>query len=141
MKVEEPNPETVPRSGIDRVLAFTRHFQITETCSGKGPKIKRTREGGFTINPATLSKTAQDFVKACYEANLVQPLDWRIWSEEHGRDLKSETFIGSADLSTIIKMLTTHIRADRFCEGHILSAMKDGTILRILRRLEEISSQ
>ncbi len=49
-----------------------------------------------------------------------------------------EGFIEEADLLTIVKLLTSLIRGDRFCEGHLLSVMGDGTILRILNRLKQI---
>jgi len=85
-----------------------------------------------------LSDKASDFVTACYEENFVQPFDWTNWSNEHKPELNLEGFIEEADLLTIVKLLTSHIRGDRFCEGHLLSVMGDGTILKILNRLKEI---
>ena len=42
--------------------------------------------------------------------------------------------LASADLLTLRKLLTTHIRADRFTEGHLES----GHITAILRQLKQI---
>ena len=42
------------------------------------------------------------------------------------------------DATTIQKLLTTHSRADRFCEGHLASMFESGHIVAILWRLRAI---
>ncbi|MFW5792247.1 MAG: DUF6508 domain-containing protein [Desulfohalobiaceae bacterium] len=59
----------------------------------------------------------------------------------HQADLSDPAFIAQADIDRIIRLLTTHIRADRFCDGHLLSVLENGSIVRILTRLEQITSE
>lgn len=54
-----------------------------------------------------------DFVQACYDDNFVQ---------------------------SFVKLVTFHLRADRFTIGHLHSALGEGHIAKILRRLAEIGS-
>lgn len=140
---QEVNPDTISNEGIRRLLAFLPFFDHDGTNYGTGPVIAaaKSRKKAITIFPGTFSAKVSEFIKACYEENFVQPFDWGKWRERHEDDLASDAFVAKADITTIIRMLTVHIRADRFCDGHLLSVMKDGTIYRILRRLKEVHSQ
>jgi hypothetical protein len=42
---------------------------------------------------------------------------------------------------TLRKLLTTHVRADRFVEGHLAGVLESGHMLAILRRLKDIRQQ
>ena len=46
--------------------------------------------------------------------------------------------IDSADVVTLKKLFTTHVRKDRFCEGHLATMFENGHIVALLRRLKEI---
>lgn len=46
-----------------------------------------------------------------------------------------------ADERIVTALLTHVIRMDRFCEGALLEAFEDGTILRWLKRLREIDEE
>ena len=137
---KEPDIGEVTERGIKRILAFIPFFENPESHFGESPQLETAKSGELSITMATLSDTAERFVEACYEENFVQPFDWPVWSAEHQDEMSSEGLICTADITTTIKMLTSHIRADRFSEGHLLSVMKEGTILRILRRLDVIST-
>ena len=43
-----------------------------------------------------------------------------------------------ADSEPILKLLTTHVRKERFCEGHLAAMFEDGHIVALLRRLKVI---
>ena len=43
-----------------------------------------------------------------------------------------------ADLETIRKLLTLHVRKERFCEGHLLGMFESGHLTKLLRRLHAI---
>ena len=47
----------------------------------------------------------------------------------------------TADLTTLRKLLTTHVRADRFSEGHLAGVLQSGHIVAVLRRLRKIRDQ
>ncbi len=67
----------------------------------------------------------------------MQPFDWPAWADAHRGDLRSDEFIQNAGLETIVKLITIYIRSDRFNDGHLLSVLRDGTVLKILKRLED----
>ena len=88
-----------------------------------------------TVEPGDLDK----FVSTCYDESIVQSFDWPAWADRCGPDVTSAGFITEADIDTLRKLLTVHIRKDRFCEGHLLASSRDGTILRILERMKELN--
>ena len=141
MKDSELNASLVTTDGMRRLLSFLPLLSDRDAKHGDGPGIEVTRENTISILPATLSNTASSFVQACYDENFVQPFDWNEWSNRHETELREDAFIAQASISRIIRLLTTHIRADRFCDGHLLSVLEDGTIVRILDRLNAISSE
>ena len=48
--------------------------------------------------------------------------------------------IGEADLTDLVKLVTTHVRAERFITGHLADALDRGWILAILRRLTALAA-
>ena len=130
----------VTEDGVRRVLSFLAPLSGSGAKHGEVLK-SQIDEHAFPIPVILLSKTAYEFVQPCYDENFVQPFDWMEWSKKHEVELSSEAFTSRADLGRIIRLLTTHIRADRFCSGHLLSVIDDGTIVRILTRLKQLSSE
>jgi hypothetical protein len=43
-----------------------------------------------------------------------------------------------ADLLTLRKLLTLHVRGDRFVEGHLASVLESGHVTDILERMQQI---
>ena len=78
-----------------------------------------------------------NFLEALYENNFIQPFNWSNWDE--GKQLiDNSDLLDNASLQTLRKLLTTHVRADRFSEGHFAYMIETGHIVRILRRMAEI---
>ena len=73
--------------------------------------------------------------------NFIQEFDWTLWHDEAEKYQKYPELISGADLEIIIKLLTTHVRADRFCTGHLANMLDNGHLLQILQRLAEIKKE
>ena len=65
-------------------------------------------------------------------------VDWVQWQDVAVEYVDLPDKINSADVVTIKKLFTTHVRKDRFCEGHLAAMFKNGHIVALLRRLKEI---
>jgi hypothetical protein len=59
-----------------------------------------------------------------------EELEWR---------LKQIKLVASARLATCVKLITAHIRYERFCDGHLHSNFESGHLTAILRRLTELA--
>jgi hypothetical protein len=80
------------------------------------------------------------FMHACYENGIVLSFDWIAWSDEAHRYMNDPQLVMSAGLKTCMKLLTTHLRAERFCDGHLGEVLQSGHITAILRRLQQLST-
>jgi ADP-ribosyl-[dinitrogen reductase] hydrolase len=94
-----------------------------------------SREGSLPYFDYTAE--AIDFVKTLYANNFVQPFRWMDWVE--GTQLvDNPVLLGKTSLQTLRKLLTAHVRSDRFVEGHLGGTLESGHITLILQRLAEI---
>jgi len=71
--------------------------------------------------------------------NLI--FDYLKWVEETGNHQSNEfltdpDFVQTADLETLRKLMTTHIRTERFVEGHLKELFDNGYIANLMNRLE-----
>jgi hypothetical protein len=67
-------------------------------------------------------------------------LDYDYRPEEAARMLRDEGFINSAGFPEIKKMLTFCVRGERFSDGHWAEMIENGSIRRILERINELSA-
>ena len=80
-----------------------------------------------------------EFEQILYANDWVTPkFDWGEWQDVAEEYVDSPEKIKSADVVTVQKLLTTHVRKDRFCDGHLASMFENGHIVALLRRLKEI---
>ena len=119
-------------------MKYLPYFEEPNQHFGKSPSVK-TKDGVASIIPAVLARQTSQFVQACYDNGFVQGFDWPKWQKRAAQLLRDEeALFRTADLDMLVKLLTTHVRKDRFVDGHLLSVMKSGHIGRILRRLSEL---
>jgi hypothetical protein len=117
---------------IDTVLRYLPLFEAEDFAPGEW----QTQEGHlpyFLFSPAVSA-----FVKTLYEQAILLEFDWTSWREEAQRYRSDPSSLEQADLLTLRKLLTVHVRADRFVEGHLASMFEAGHMLAILRRLKQI---
>ncbi len=123
---------------VRALLKYLPYFERRGQSFGAPPGVSMEKGSGL-ITPAVLSWRASAFVKTCYDNGFVQGFDWPKWQNEAARLLRDEgEFFRTANLDTLVKLLTTHIRKDRFVDGHLLCVMESGHIGRILRRLRDL---
>ena len=119
---------------IDALLPFLDRFEEAGFSAGDW----KVDEGPF-VPWFNFDEIVMEFIQVLYDNDWVTPqFDWGEWQESARRYIESREMVESADAVTIQKLLTTHVRADRFCEGHLASMFENGHIIAILRRLKVI---
>ena len=81
------------------------------------------------------------FIGALNERGFVVPFDWPAWAEEGMAIQRDPARLAVADLSTIVRLCTMHVRADRLSEGHLAEAIDQGWLLAILDRLRALRDE
>jgi hypothetical protein len=118
---------------IDAILTFLDHFEAAGFSAGAW----ETPEGQFPW--FDFSEVVMEFHKALYDNGWVTPaFDWTEWQDSAKEFVDSPKKIERADVATIQKLLTTHSRKDRFCEGHLAAMFENGHIVALLRQLKVI---
>ena len=88
-----------------------------------------------------LAPEVSEFQSALYKQQIVIRFNWPDWKKEAQRYVSDPEALAGADLLTLRKLLTTHLRADRFIGGHLVSMLESGHIAAILRRLQSLREQ
>lgn len=118
---------------IDSILVFLDRFEAV----GFSAETRNTPEGptpSFAFDEVLL-----EFQQALYDNGWVTPsFDWTEWQDKAQEFVESPAKIKSADAKTIQRLFTTHVRKERFCEGHLASMFENGHVVALLRRLKTI---
>lgn len=77
-----------------------------------------------------------DLEKLLYKSKIIYSFNWPDWQDVAIRYYEDPTLIETADLDTVRKLLITHVRKDRFCDGHLGAMLHEGHLTAILHRLE-----
>ncbi len=133
--------KTVSKGEIDRILSFLPYFEERPKNAYKVGGGDEIRPGLFQMPFASYTSTVDDFIQALYESEFVQPFDWTEWQDEAEKYVQDPGLLDDAGLETIIKLFTTHVRKERFCDGHLGTMILNGHILRLLQRLEKLAKQ
>lgn len=123
----------VTQKQIDALLPFLDKFEAARFSAGEWHNEPR-QFPWFNFDEVVM-----EFVQALYDNEWVTPtFNWTKWQDSAKRYVESPELIDSADTTTIQKLLTTHARTDRFCEGHLAGMFENGHMVALLRRLRDI---
>jgi hypothetical protein len=124
---------TINARQIDAILPFLDQFEA----SGFSPGTWNSPSGQmpwFDHNEKVMA-----FLRVLYDHGWVTPsFDWTQWQDRAKEYVDSPDRIESADAETIQRLFTTHVRKERFCEGHLAALFESGHIVALLRRLPEL---
>ena len=134
------SPKPISPKSIDKLLKFLPIFEQKEYEFAKAEGGK-SEDGTTTLPYYVYSTEVLEFEKAMYDENFLYSFDWTKWQKQAEQLCADPEAVKSADLLTIRKLLTTHIRKERFCEGHLLLVLESGHINNILKRLKEIQEE
>ena len=132
------NNSDVPEIGrpqLDAVLKFLPIFERPGYVFGEW----HSPAGQFPYY--SMSREVLDFIQALSAQEIIFSFDWPSWQEEAVQYVSDPGAVERADLLTLRKLLTLHVRKDRFVEGHLAHMLEDGHITAVLRRLNKIREQ
>lgn len=131
----KPHPVT-----SEQIRAIVRFLPELETIAPENlARTIRTPEGTIVLGCVEYHPAVRRFEKACYENGFIQTFDWPAWARTARRYMRNPELVASARLSTCVKLITAHIRCERFCDGHLQVVLSSGHISAILRRLLQLA--
>jgi hypothetical protein len=73
-----------------------------------------------------------------YELGLISSFDWMSWPGT--QRYTAGTGIASARAAEAARLMTAIIRGERFCDGTVAEALRDGTLATVLARARKLST-
>lgn len=121
------------RKQIDALLPFLERF----TADGFSVGTWHTNPG--YLSSFEISESVTEFQQSLYEHGWIKSnFDWPKWQETAQEYVQHPEKVLSADVVTIQRLFTTHVRKERFCEGHLAEMFENGHIVALLQRLSKI---
>lgn len=129
-------PTGLTPQNIDAVLAARSFFE------NDGQDLYKRRTEPLAATPYVYSDELKRFLSILRNEGFVtSSFDWAEWRQEAQSYVDDPEKLKSADLATIQKLLTTHVRLDRFNGGHFAEMIENGHIVAVLDRLDEIRDE
>jgi hypothetical protein len=127
------SPDHTPSPAqIDALLAFLSTFERPDFVPSKVESLPG-------VSPYhVFAEELKQFHRAVFENGFVIEFDWRAWQEEALRHCEQPELLRGADLQLLRRLITFHVRAERFNEGHLPSLVESGYMAELLRRLREL---
>ena len=132
--------KTVTARQIEALLPFVRTFEIMGFQCGECPQSEPDSPHGSIIPGFGATDPVASFVAALHDHGWIEAFDWNAWQDDAAQYMASPELVAAADAETIRKLLTSHLRKDRECQGHLAAQFESGHILALLRRLKEIAA-
>lgn len=98
--------------------------------------LEKDDKGYVQMPYYVLSSVTKKFLEVAYELGIVISFDWGSWDEGMEMVKNRNYNYDSIDIYSKCKIITTLIRADRFCEGTLAGAFSSGLILKLLKSID-----
>ena len=142
--VSDMQPELVPAGDLPwvRLLAYLPALGDPASDPGGWSEARQTESGAVHMPYAIWPDVLEEFVQTLYSEGFIGAFDWRQWAHGEGeRFMQDHEALSRASLDDLRRVLISHVRADRFNEGHLLAEYRAGTLAVILRRAEELLNE
>lgn len=124
---------------IDALLPFLPVMDARVAGEWRGGD--KNPDGSITVPWMEYNQAVLDFIRTCGVNGWLEPFDWMAWLPEALNLHDRREVLETASVETLRKLLTLHIRRDRFFEGHLANMIADGHIAAILRRMAAIRTE
>jgi len=127
-------PTAADLAAVAELLADIEAIEAKPAVCGGG-----NRADGSIQMPFAMYEPAVDRLRrAIYEHNMIIDFDWTTWQEEAERFLDREV-ARTASLDEVRRLMTLHVRKERFVDGHLAQMIMNGHMASLLRRLGELA--
>jgi len=138
MIMEKPQNKKLTTEGIKKILEFLPKFQGKEFKPGKWHLPERIDGKTLGFPYYEYSPLVGKFLGTLCGEGFIYPFTLVNW--DYGEKLsRNSELLQKANLLTLRKLMSAHLRYDRFCEGHLAVILANGLVVRLLERLQQLS--
>jgi ADP-ribosylglycohydrolase len=94
----------------------------------------------IVLGGSSMGEETSRFYQMLYDNSWIRMFDWTTWRAGPAgeRLMQDPAALAAASPDNLVRVLTTCVRADRFCEGYLADAFKAGLIGRVVIRAEAL---
>ncbi len=126
--------EALEPQHLANLLEFIPVFEAPDFCPGGQIPVDEEN-----WPDADFLKLVSRFMDACYKNGFVVRFDWENWEAEAMPYVRDPALLKVANLAVLRRLLTWHIRQNRFTKNHVATMIACGHMVLVLKRLNEIS--
>ena len=126
--------EAVDPKNLAILLDFIPVFEDPAFCPGRTIPLDENE-----LPDIDFMKGVSRFMDACYKNGFVVRFDWEAWESLGQGFVQSPDSLAGADMAVLRRLLTWHIRQNRFARNHVATMIASGHILAILKCLRALA--
>lgn len=135
---------------MKKYSVLTKHINLLENDNACKWSCDKENDGSpkrpmhlpFVVYSITVDKLTDDIYKFAKESNEIVPSKYAEILQangiEWGYDSMMKADASELDAQCILALLIASLRAERFCDGALLEFIKNGAVIRWLKRLQEL---
>ncbi len=120
---------------VSNLTAFIPLFKDPGFCPGGTMPLA---EDGYPDE--SFLQMVSRFLDACYKNGFIVRFDWESWDAAAREYLSDGARLAGADFPQVRRLLTWHVRQNRFARDHLAEMIAGGHVLAILRRLKDLAA-
>lgn len=120
---------------LKALLAFVPVFEEPGFCPDR---VVPLDEDGYPQE--SFVKLVSRFMDACYKNGFVVRFNWESWDAEARGYMDGAARLAGAGLADLRRLLTWHIRQNRFERNHVATMIAKGHMLAVLLRMRELAA-
>ncbi len=134
-ETEYQEPTAADLAAVAELLGDIERIEAKPIEWGGGKQADGTIQMPFVV----YAPEAERLIRAIYDHHLIVfGFDWTSWQDDAQRFLDPGV-VHTASLDDVRRLLTLHVRQDRFVEGHFAEMISRGHVAVLLRRLGKLS--
>ena len=127
------------REDLQAVAALLPELLKVEANPAETRGGERRADGTLQMPYNVYADAADRVHHAIYKHHLLlDGFDWTAWQGEAQAFMDPQR-VATASLEEVRRLLTLHVRAERFNDGHFAKMIREGHIAALLRRLGELA--
>lgn len=122
----------------EELIKYIAYFEDDRNTFCTWESSKEKEDGVFIMSYPKYDEKLEEFIKDVYKTDLLKQDYMEFLEKNINRSTNIDDVIENADFETLRAILTKYIRLERFCEGTWGAAAKEGTFLKILKKIKQI---
>jgi O-acetyl-ADP-ribose deacetylase len=140
MTVAATGDDELTLAGLEAVVALLPGLERVEREPAQERGGELAADGSIQMPYLQHAPEVEQLLRTLAQRQLPLTFDWTSWQDQAQR-FRDPSVVTTASLDELRRLLTVHLRKERFCEGHLAEVIRSGHLTAIFRRLAAITAE